>query len=109
MPTRTQLNNYILRHYVGYYGGLVTGISFKVTYSTGSGIDHYTYTYTVDGDATIAITIGGGGGDTAKIYLKINGSWVQYNKVYKKINGAWVEQSDITTVFDTSANYIKGN
>lgn len=108
MPTRTQLNNYILRHYVGYYGGLVTGISFKVTYSTGSGIDHYTYTYTVDGDATIAVTIGGGG-DTAKIYLKINGSWVQYNKVYKKINGAWVEQSDITTVFDTSANYIKGN
>lgn len=109
MPTRTQLNNYILRHYIGYYGGLVTGISFKVTYSTGSGIDHYTYTYTVDGDATIAVTIGGGGGDTAKIYLKINGSWVQYNKVYKKINGAWVEQSDITTVFDTSANYIKGN
>lgn len=108
MPTRTQLNNYILRHYVGYYGGLVTGISFKVTYSTGSGIDHYTYTYTVDGDAAIAVTIGGGG-ETAKIYLKINGSWVQYNKVYKKINGAWVEQSDITTVFDTSANYIKGN
>lgn len=109
MPTRAQLDNYILRHYVGYYGGLVTGISFKVTYSTGSGIDHYTYTYTVDGDSTIAVTIGGGGGDTAKIYLKINGSWVQYNKVYKKINGAWVEQSDITTVFDTSANYIKGN
>lgn len=109
MPTRTQLDNYTLRHYVGYYGGLVTGISFEVTYSTGSGIDHYTYTYTVDGDATIAVTIGGGGGDTAKIYLKINGSWVQYNKVYKKINGAWVEQSDITTVFDTSANYIKGN
>lgn len=109
MPTRAQLDNYILRHYVGYYGGLVTGISFKVTYSTGSGIDHYTYTYTVDGDSTIAVTIGGGGGDTAKIYLKIDGSWVQYNKVYKKINGAWVEQSDITTVFDTSANYIKGN
>ncbi len=109
-PTETpsSMSNVTVRHFVGYYGGLVLGISFDVTYSTGTGITHYTYTYTVSGDATIAVTIGGGG-DTAKIYLKINGSWVQYNKVYKKINGAWVEQSDITPVFDTSANYIKEN
>lgn len=26
MPTRSQLDNYTVRHYVGYYGGLVTGI-----------------------------------------------------------------------------------
>lgn len=41
-----------LRHYVGYYGGLVLGITMRVTYSTGSGLDHYTYTFTVSGDAT---------------------------------------------------------
>ena len=57
LPTRAQLDNYTVRHYVGYYGGLVTGISFEVIYSTGSGIDHYTYTYTVDGDATIALKL----------------------------------------------------
>lgn len=90
MPTRSELDNVTVRHYVGYYGGLVLGISFEVTYSTGTGIDHYTYTYTVTGNATIAVVIGGGG-VTKKIYLKINGTWTLYSKVYKKINGAWVE------------------
>ena len=32
-----------------------------------------------------------------------------YSKVYKKINGSWVEQSDIASVFSTSANYVKAN
>lgn len=63
LPTRSSLDGVTLRHYVGYYGGLVLGITFEITYSTGSGIDHYTYTYTVSGDATIAVTIGGGGGN----------------------------------------------
>ncbi len=106
--TRSELDDVTVRHYVGYYGGLVTGISFVVTYSTGTGIDHYTYTYTVSGNSTIAVVIGSSG-QTTKIYLKINGNWIQYSKVYKKVNGSWVEQSDITTVFDTQANYIKGN
>ena len=64
MPTRSELDNVTVRHYVGYYGGLVLGISFDVTYSTGTGIDHYTYTYTVTGDATIAVTIGASSGPT---------------------------------------------
>ena len=108
LPTRAQLDNMTVRHFVGYYGGLVTGISFEVTYSTGSGLDHYTYTYTVDGDATIAVTIGGGGGDTSKIYVKLNGSWVEATP-YKKVNGSWVLQTDVTNVFDSSKKYIKGN
>lgn len=60
LPTRSQLDNVTLRHYVGYYGGLVLGISFNVTYSTpGSGNpEYYTYTYTVDGNATIEVSIG---------------------------------------------------
>lgn len=44
-----------------------------------------------------------------KIYLKINGTWTQYSKVYKKINGSWVEQDDWSSIFDTDANYVKGN
>ena len=102
------LDNLTVRHFVGYYGGLVTGISFEVEYSTGTGIDHYTYTYTVNADATIAVTIGGGGGDTSKIYVKLNGSWVEVTP-YKKVNGSWVLQTDVTNVFDSSKKYIKGS
>lgn len=105
--TRSELDDITVRHYVGYYGGLVTGISFVVTYSTGTGIDHYTYTYTVSGNSTINVVIGTQ--QSAKIFLKVNGNWIQYSKVYKKVNGSWVEQSDITTIFDTQTNYIKGN
>lgn len=102
MPTRAELDNVTLRHYVGYYGGLVLGISFVVTYSTGTGLDHYTYTFTVSADANIVVTIGGA--SQPVLYIKQNGTWKTVSRVYKKVNGAWVEQ-DITTVFDTTAKY----
>lgn len=101
--TRSQLSSVTLRHTVGYYGGLVLGISFVVTYSTGTGIDHYTYTYTVTGDATIAVVIGSAATD--KLYLKINGSWTEVQAAYKKVNGVWVLQEDLESLFDTSVNY----
>ena len=97
-----------VRHTVGYYGGLVLGISFDVTYSTGSGIDHYTYTYTVSGDSTIAVVIGGSGAQP-ELYVKMNGSWVKVTSAYKKVNGSWVLQSDLTTVFNSANKYRKGN
>lgn len=105
--TRSQLDNLTVRHFVGYYGGLVTGISFEVTYSTGSGLDHYTYTYTVTGDATIAVVIGGQGAQP-KLYCKINGIWTEVTP-YKKIGGSWVLQTDVTSVFDSTKKYVKGN
>lgn len=107
MPTRSELDSVVVRHTVGYYGGLVLGISFEVTYSTGSGIDHYTYTFTVSGDATIAVTIGSQA--QPKLFTKQNGSWVEVAKAYKKVNGSWVEQTDLTTVFNSGTNYLKGN
>ena len=68
---------------------------------------YYVYHITnINTDHTISIT---SGGDTNKLYVKLNGSWVQAEKAYKKVNGNWVEQSDITTVFNTQTNYIKGN
>lgn len=105
MPTRSELDNVTLRHYVGYYGGLVEGISFAVTYSTGTGIDHYTYTYTVSGDATVAVTIGSAAQPV--LYLKLNGSVVQVAKAWMKVNGSLVEQ-DITQLFSTSDNLVQG-
>ena len=109
MPTRSQLDNVVVRHYVGYYGGLVTGISFVVTYSTGSGVDHYTYTYTVSDNATIAVVIGDGPAETSKLYVKNNNAWSEVAAAYKKVNGVWVSISDVTTVFDSTKNYRKGN
>lgn len=103
--SRADLDSIELRHYVGYYGGLVLGITFEVTYSVGTGIDHYTYTYTVDGDSTIAVVIGGS--DT--IMFKDGGQWKAATKVYKKIGGAWVEQSDLTQVFNSNVKYKRGD
>lgn len=103
----SSMSNVTVRHTVGYYGGLVLGITFSVTYSTGTGIDHYTYTYTVSGDAAIVVTIGSIT-PTNYIYCKINGSWVKANTVYKKVNGLWVQQTDLTSVFDSNTNYVKG-
>lgn len=107
LPTRAQLNNYTVRHFVGYYGGLVTGISFVVTYSTGTGIDHYTYTYTVSTNSVIAVVIGSFI-PTQILYFKNNGAWVSVTKAYKKVSGAWALQSDLSAVFDENVNYVKG-
>lgn len=104
MPTRSELDNVTVRHFVGYYGGLVLGISFDVTYSTGTGITHYTYTFTVGGDTTIAVKIG----SSIVLYAKINGIYVPVSKAYKKINGVYVEQTDLSTVFQAGVNYVKG-
>lgn len=105
--TREELQDAWVRFGVGYYGGRILGITWKVTYTYGGTIHHYTYTYDVDGNATIAVTIGSGG-STTKVYIKINGTWTQCSKVYKKINGSWVQQTDLTNVFDSNTNYIKG-
>lgn len=105
MPTRAQLDNYTVRHYVGYYGGLVTGISFVVTYSVGTGIDHYTYTYIVSGNATINVVIGAQG--DVFIWAR-DPDWQKFTKAWKKVNGTWTQQSDLTTVFQTGVNYVKG-
>jgi len=48
-------------------------------------------------------------GQTDSLYFKNNGAWVEASHVYKKVNGSWVEQFDLTTVFDPTKNYIKGN
>lgn len=105
--TRSELNTTTLRHTVGYYGGLVLGISFDVTYELDGVV--YTYTYVVDGDATIAVVIGGSGPiQTAKLYKKINGVWTQVGTAYKKANSSWSVQSDVTTVFDSSTKYKEG-
>lgn len=47
-------------------------------------------------------------GESDTIYFKNNGSWVEAVNTYKKVNGSWVLQSDLTSVFSSGVNYIKG-
>lgn len=44
-----------------------------------------------------------------KIYIKVNGSWVEATTIYKKVNGSWVQQTDLTNVFDSGTNYLLGS
>lgn len=104
--SRSDLDNLIVRHYVGYYGGLVTGISVDVTYSTGTGVDRYTYTFTVTAAATISVVIGSAAVDI--LYVQLNGSVKQTIKGYKKVNDTWVEQ-DVTTLFNSTDKFVKGD
>ena len=43
------------------------------------------------------------------IYIKENGNWNKYSAVYKKENGIWVLQSNLTSIFNTNTNYVRGN
>ena len=82
----------------------VYGVSFTVTYES----DGVTYIYTISSvmaNHTIVVTAGAA---TNKIYYKNNGSWVAVTKAYKKVNGSWVEQYDLSNVFDSNTNYVKG-
>lgn len=108
LPTVSQIASMVLECTLGYYGGAINGATCYVEYDIGGGtIDHYTYTCIVDGDATIAVVIGTA--DTDTLYVKLNnGVWNEVAKVYVKTNGVWVEQSDITSVFNNSTNYLQG-
>ena len=46
---------------------------------------------------------------TEALYFKESSAWTAATKAYKKIGGLWVEQTDLTDVFDSSTNYVKGN
>lgn len=45
---------------------------------------------------------------TTAIFIKENGTWKQYGQVYKKVNGVWVEQQNLSSLFSTNTNYVKG-
>ena len=104
--TREELQNAWVRFTVGYYGGRILGITWKVTYTTGGVLAYYTYTYDVSGDATIHVVIGEPPSQT--LYFKENGVYVRVVKAYKKINGIYVQQQDLSTVFQSGVNYRKG-
>jgi hypothetical protein len=74
----------------------------------GNPVVNYVYTLSnVAATHTIIVSIGGA---SPIFYVKEDGDWeaISVSKVFKKVNGSWVEQSDLTTVFDQTKNYVKG-
>lgn len=84
----------------------VYGVSFDVTYTFNGKIYIYTLTNII-ANHTIVVVESTPVSDI--LYWKNNGSWVQVLKAYKNINGSWIEQSDLTTVFSSGTNYVKGD
>ena len=87
----------ILRFTVGYYGGLVCGITWTVTYE----MDGYTYTISnITADHTIVVAAAsvalpirvkqnGAWGTPSKVLVKNNNAWVQTTTILVKDNGTW--------------------
>lgn len=101
--TATELHDAILRFELGYYGGRMLGITWTVTYTVSG------YIYTITAISTNHTIVVSSGGVVQVLYYKNNGNWISATRAYKKINGSWVEQSDLTNVFDSQTNYVKGN
>lgn len=100
--TATELHDAQLRFELGYYGGRMLGITWTVTYT----VSGYVYMITnITADHTIMVS---SGGSHPTIYFKNNGSWVAATVVYKKVNGSWVQQTNLSNVFDSQTNYVRG-
>lgn len=107
LPTLSQLANLKLQCRLGYYGGAINGATCHVTYTVPSSGSDYYWTYTINNIAADhAVVISSG--SISALYVKINGTWKQCTP-YKKVNGSWILQTDVTTVFSASTNYVKGD
>lgn len=92
--TAEELYEAILRFSVGYYGGLVCGITWNVTYE----MDGYVYTISnIVDDHVIVVEYEG---PSRKVFIKVNGTWVEAANVFIKRNNAWVQASTL---------YVKDN
>lgn len=76
--TRAELQSAKLQVTLGYYGGLVNGVDFIVTYS---------------------IPVAG-----TRLRVKKNGQWIKVTKIYQKINGTWTAKSE--SDIDTNAKIV---
>lgn len=85
-------------------GGKVKSVSGGGTSVSMTDNGTYVYAYCA-GVSSITLTVVFG---TSALMFKSNGSWIEVSKVYKKVNGSWVEQDDLSSLFDTAANYVKG-
>lgn len=83
-------------------------LQFKVAITLdGTAPSYYGYDITnIQADHVIVVNASGGG---PVLYFKENGSWVEVSAAYRKVNGTWTQVSDISSLFDSQTNYVKGN
>ena len=105
--TREELQDAWLRFGVGYYGGRLLGITWKVTYSYGGTLHHYTYTYNVSGDAAIIVTIGSST-DQPRMFVKLNGTLYEVVAGYVGNSNNVPVQTALDQIFNSSDQYIYG-
>ena len=87
--TQAELLSAKLRFTVGYYGGLVCGITWTVTYAS----DGFIYTITnIAGNHTVVFS---SASSPLPLRVKLNGTWVTPSKVLVKQGGAWVQATKI--------------
>ena len=82
-------------------------LQFQVSITYNQSVSYYSYTINnITADHTIVVS-----NATAqdKLYIKVNGSWIEATAIYKKVNGSWVEQTDLTNVFNSGTNYKVGS
>lgn len=81
--------------------------TLQVTDGNNNTITEYVYQLNnINANHNLIVSIDGA---TIQLYIKQNGSWVAYSTAYKKINGSWVEMGDLTSIFNATTNYRKGN
>lgn len=79
--TWDELQNAQLRVTIGYYGGLVNGVDFTVTYSEG-----------------------GGGDTTTRLRMKVNGTYKKVVRIFQKVDGHYIEVDE--SALDTSKSFV---
>jgi hypothetical protein len=67
-------------------------LQFKITISLDETPTYDTYWYYDLTNITVdhIIIVTASGGETSKLYVKQNNSWVEVVTAYKKINGSWI-------------------
>lgn len=79
-------------------------LQFQVAITYNQSVTYYSYTISnISADHTIVVSQAA----QKKMYVKVNGSWVEATAVYKKVNGSWVQQTDLSNVFESGVNYLK--
>ena len=82
-----------------------TGGSVSATYTLSNvSEDHFIHFYLRSNK--IFVKVNGTWVESQDIKVKVNGSWQSVTKAYKKISGSWVEQSDRSAMFDPDGLYI---
>lgn len=93
------------------YTDATSEFKYYLEFANGNFTDNHVTTTSIESSTLPAMYLfkEDDGSSTNTILFKNNGSWVTATKVYKKVNGTWVEQSNLTSVFDSNTNYIRGS